>query len=508
VEQFLTKHQDLITGNISVFDRIIFKGYLPFTFPAAAEKFLSRWDVPLRDFKEFTTKQTMLLKAHAQKLAQQANRPYEHLHDAVRKEEYARNIADRDQVSDGLICVLACNEENHTFGLRYGDKRPFLTKKSPRCLTLYYYFFDRYFGLMHVRLCTWMPFTIQIYLNGHEWLARQMTAKNIPFTQRENAFTTISDCVQAQRLADKLQTLPWEKILHAFARRVNPLLRTILVGMEYYWVIAQAEYATDIMFCNGDSLSQLYTKWQKHAAVCFQAEDIMRFMGRKLHGKFNGDITTDIKVRPSVTRIKHFVRGNWIKMYNKHGIVLRIETVINRPGEFRMFKIGRGKKPGSYQPVRKRITNMARYALLGLRANRAYLDALSPVDDPSVAYRELKRLCEPVKKGNKRVRPLNPLRECDRRLFEAVVRGEHHLHGFKSNEIGALIGIVYDKDPVVRKKQCAKMNRTLGILRGHSLITRHGRSRRYRVTDLGIRHMNAAISLYTESLPAIVKIAA
>ena len=508
MDVFLNKYRDNTTGVISVFDRIIFKGYLPLTYPAAAEKFLSRRNILICNFRPFTKSQTELLKTHAFKLAQQANRPYEYKTNVKCKDDFARAIAQRDSITDGLVCVLACNEENHSFGMRYGKGRPILAKNSPQCLTLYYYYMDRHFGLMHIRLSTWLPFNVQVYINGHEWLARQMASKNIRFEQVENAFTTIEDCCRAQRIADKLQTLPWEKILHAFARRVNPLLKTILHGMEYYWVIDQAEYATDILCKRLGWLDELYIKWQTHAAVCFQAVDIMRFMGRQRFGTSKGPVITDVKVRPSVTRIKHRVRGNWIKMYNKNGIVLRIETVINRPGEFRVFKIGHGKKPGYFQAMRKGITNMHRFATICLRANSAYLDALAQVEDPTGAYRELSLLCEPVKKDNRRLRPLNPLRTNDRNLFSAVIRGEHHIHGFKANEVAALLGIAYPTEPSERKRQSAKVNRKLRLLRGHGLITRHGRSRRYRVTEMGIRHMNAAIDMYEHAIPIALKKAA
>jgi hypothetical protein len=457
---------------------------------------------------DFTKKQTMVLKNHAINIANKMNRPYEYAHFMKEKDDYARKIAQRDGITEGLICVLACNEENHSFGMRYGKGRPVLVKNSPKCLTLYFYYIDRHFGLMHIRLGTWMPFNIQVYLNGHEWLARQMAAKNIAFRQSDNAFAAIADCTRAQRISDRFPTLPWEKILHVFARRVNPLLKTILSSMEYYWVIDQAEYATDVMCGNPAWLHELYIKWQKHAAVCFQAGDIMRFMGRKLHGSFNGTITTDVKVRPSVTRIKHCVRGNWIKMYNKNGIVLRVETVINRPGEFRVFKLGHGKKPGYFQAMRKGITNMSRFAAISLRANSAYLDSLAPVDDTTRAYREITGLCEPVKKGAIRARALNPLRGNDRNLFCAVMRGEHHIHGFKANEFAAFLGIVYDAEPAERKRQSAKVNRKLRLLRGHGLIARHGRSRRYRITEKGSRHMNAAIDMYQHAIPSALKMAA
>ena len=172
MEDFLKKHEASITGTISVFDRLIFKGYLPMTYPDAAEKFFASRGILLKGFKDFTKTQTEALKVHAQQVAQKARRPYEYLNGYVRKEEYVRKIAQRDGITEGLICVLAVNEENRSFALRYGEGRPRLKKSSPRCLTLYFYYLDRHFGFMHVRLSTWMPFSIQVYVNGHDWLAQ------------------------------------------------------------------------------------------------------------------------------------------------------------------------------------------------------------------------------------------------------------------------------------------------------------------------------------------------
>jgi hypothetical protein len=314
MQSFIEKHQKKVTGVISVFDRIILKGYLPISYPAAAESFFSRTNRLLKTFKDFTSEQTDILRTHAMQIAKEANRPYEYLREHIRKEEYVRQIAERDKITDGLICVLAVNEENHTFALRYGKDRPHPARCSPRCLTIYYYYMDRHFGFMHVRLSTWMPFTIQVYVNGHDRLARQLDIKNITYEKIENAFVSIADQEKAQKIADRFQSLPIEKILHTFANRVNPLLKTILRGMEYYWVIDQAEYATDVMFRNHAALKELYLNLQKHAAICTQAEDIMNFMGRKLHGSFSGNITTDAKARIDITRVRHVVNGNWIKM--------------------------------------------------------------------------------------------------------------------------------------------------------------------------------------------------
>ena len=89
----------------------------------------------------------------------------------MRKEELARQIAERDHIEDGLICVLSVLEPCRTFSFRTEKGKPRSWASARRkCLFLYYYFMDRDFGLIHVKLQTWFPLQIQVYVNGHEWL--------------------------------------------------------------------------------------------------------------------------------------------------------------------------------------------------------------------------------------------------------------------------------------------------------------------------------------------------
>ena len=116
----------------------------------------------------------------------------------------------------------------------------------------------------------------------------------------------------------------------------------MLYGCEYYWVAAQAEYSTDVMFKTAADLRDLYPRLLSHSTLCFGAKEIMNFLGRKLVGNFQGEVVSDLSSlvcrRVGGSRIKHRVKQNWLKMYDKAGLVLRIETVINNPQEFRVRK--------------------------------------------------------------------------------------------------------------------------------------------------------------------------
>ena len=503
MKKFVEKHQRKITGTISTFDRIIFKGYLPFRFPEAVEHFLYRNGLLIKDFKAFAKKQSEQIKQHAIDYAKKQNRPYQYLNEKIRKEQLARQIAEDDGIDQGLICVFSVLEQNPSYSLRYGENRPHLIRCRPRCLTVYFYFMDRQLGFMHVRLQSWLPFMIQVYVNGHEWLAKRLKQKDIKYDKLENAFVRIQDCTKAQKIADQFCKRRWEKLLAVFARRVNPLMNGILKGMEYYWVTDQAEYATDIMFEGPGELRSLYTKLQRHATVCFSAEDVLTFLGRKLSGHFRGEVENDYKRRLPGARIKHRMKANCIKMYDKFGSVLRVETVVNHPYEFKIRRRAkrRGKTVMGWFPMAKRVTNLYRYAEVSMAANCQYLDALSVVDDPSASIRMLDKLCAPAQLNGHRKRAMNPVSCDDVKLFAAVMRGEHFIHGFRNGHLAEHLGISLSENKPERRRQSSRIGRLLQLLRAHRLIAKIPRSRRYRVTLRGFKVMTAAVFLREEFMP-------
>src|SRR5206468_11523605 len=88
------------------------------------------------------------------------------------------------------------------------------------------------------------------------------------------------------------------------------------------------------------------------------------------------------------------VQQNWLKMYDKAGLILRVETVINNPEVFKVRKrVQRhGKTQVEWVPMRKGVAYLFRYQQVSMQANSRYLEALAVVDDPSKAKRELDRM--------------------------------------------------------------------------------------------------------------------
>ena len=173
MERFVKRHGDRIVGSIAGFDRVLFRGNLSsICHVGGLDRFLSSQRVLYKDFKPFVEKISNEVKEHAKKFAAAKQRPFIYLASSREsKEERARQIMERDQISEGLICVLSCLEPCRSFGIRRDQqsRRLQLIKCERKCLHLYYYFADREFGLMHVRLQTWLPLSIQVCLNGREF---------------------------------------------------------------------------------------------------------------------------------------------------------------------------------------------------------------------------------------------------------------------------------------------------------------------------------------------------
>jgi len=500
-------------GVLTSFDRVIFKGHLTGFFPRGAfARFLGRQGVLLKDFKPYVEKATATLKAHAKQFAEEHGRQYLYLASAKTrasgesKEELARAIAEQEGIVEGLICVFSCIEPCRSFSVR-GNRETHKLEVvyGPRkCLHFYFYFIDPEFGFMHLRLQSWFPFEVQVHINAHEWLARQMDERGIRYERYGNCFTHIEDLQTAQQLCERFAHRTWPRVLNAFARRLNPLLPTIKeTGFgEYYWVTAQCEVATDVMFRDRASLETILPDLFEHATLHFSAEDVLRFLGRKLHGNFKGEVKTSLKKRPEGYRVKHWMKRNSIKMYDKWS-VLRVETTINNPREFKVLKVVETPEGNErrWLPMGKGVANFWRYSQVGTQANHRYLEALAYAQPKGEAIQALDDLCRTRIKDGKRYAKFNPVTQHDCTLFAAVLAGEHTLNGFRNRDLRAHLYDQPASTPQDSKRRCARVSRLIAKLRGHGLIAKVKDARLYRVTQHGHRVMFAALHFRSTDFP-------
>jgi hypothetical protein len=501
--RFERAHQGELQGTLTTVDRLIIHGHLQrLWFPHHMAYFLDRLGVHIaRDFGAFVRRASDRVKDHAEAIARKAGRPFLYQDRVVHgKDDIARQIAARDGITEGLICVLSTVEVATCFALAGGAIRPRLRK----CLHLYFYVLDRELGLIHIRLQTWFPFQIQIYINGREWLARQLERRGVGFERYQNTFLSIEDLPLAQRLCATFTRRRWTRLFDAFARRVNPWLPVIrkLDFGSYYWCIDACEVATDLMWRDRRSLLNVLDDLFDYALRAFSADDVVRFLGQTCRPQTK-ELETRHARRPEGRRIKHRVRQNWLKLYDKWS-VLRVETVINNPSDFRVLRFEndrRGRRRGRWMRMGKGIHNLWRYVQIGEATNRRYLDALAEVKPTGRSLAQLDSLCHHRVLAGQHYARFNPVCRADSELFHAVLSGSHLINGLSNRDLQNQLWTAPAPDPAQARSRCRRVCRLIRKLRGHALLAKIPGRRRYRVTLLGRRLLAAALHYRQRDFP-------
>jgi len=487
---FLERHAKQIRGVISCWDRIVITGTLPEICHAGAMTSLlyarnirifdyTRWAEPLRDE----------LRENAERLAEENGLVIEFIQRKdFRKEERIRDIVAQRGEHPGLVHVFSAMEPCPSFKPWY-DKtsgKTFLRPATAKCLHYYFYFIDAQLGLCYLRVPTWAPFRVQFYFNGHNALAAKLSNQGIAYHQLDNAFPHIEDFARAQRLADTLRIDFLHRRLDRYAKTYCPVARRVSSG--YHWSLMQVEYATDIVFHRQADLQPVYEDIARTAVLAVKASDIAAFLGRKLTGQYQDEMGNDFQTRIQGTRIRHHMGRVAIKMYDKHGLVLRIETTVNDVTFFKHYRRVEhrdGTSEMKYASVRKTIYSLPVLRDLLWASNWRYLEFVSAIEDPRADTKNLDKISRPTREGDRTYRGFNLFDGEDRLLFEAIVGGQFNISGFTNRNLRTLLP----------KKTGEQISRMLKRLRTHGLIKKIGRSYKYYLTRLGRQVVITALKL-------------
>lgn len=494
----------MFTAVLSGWDRLRFCGTLrPLFNPKWMEAHLGVSKVLLKDFRTHAEELTEQIHAQAVAAALAVGRPYRFLRTSrISKEQVARELMERDHVRAGLVTVLGAVEPCLTMTVRLnretGRLQPRLEDRQ--ALHLYHYLVHPQFGLCHVRVQTWYPFTVEVWVNGREWLARQMDAAGLAYVRRDNCFTHLSDPARAQSLCDAQSRVDWPKLLDGLLAHAHPLHRQITrpLHLHYYWSVLQSEYATDLICKDPATLAQIYPQWVRHGMQSFGSVDLMRFLGHRVpattgrvHRNFAKEVTTRYRDRPEGLRIKHWVGQNLIKLYDKVGRILRLETTLNVPGIFKLWlgpvknKRGRPTKKDAWRRLRRSVTDLPARAALSLAANGRYLLALAATRGGRALGETVASICRPVTCQGQRFRAMRPLVPQEMAVLTTINRGDFTVEGFRNADIRRALFAHPATTPEDKLRQSTAAGRCLRRLRAHGMIRKVPGRHRYLVTQKG-----------------------
>ena len=503
---FTELYQDKIYGVIEGLDRVRFRG---------TDRMLSNTDgfrlvlgklgVLLKDFGAWADRTTKRLRALCSRQAQRLGVPVYYLRGSgADKDALARKVAEEHGVAqDGSICMFSVlvpcvaptvvpNRETQHLELIMLPRK---------CVFLYHYFDHPEVGFGHVRLQTWAPYTVTLCLNGRHWLEKQLQAHGVAYQKAGNCFPWIADVELAQALMDAQLETHWHELLEGLVLNLCPGLLQLCAPFEirYYWSADETEFATDVMFRSKAELDALFPALLLHATRVSDTKTLLRYFGRRAEGARLGrvphQVETDCRRRHEGVRIKHWVNGDSVKMYNK-GSLLRAETTINNARNFKAFRPANDdeSKPSSWQKMRKGVNGLYRRCEVSRNSNERYLDALSVVQVHKTLHEVAKGACNRTSRNGRPVRGLNPWNKQDFTLLTFLAKGDWSLNGFRNKMLCKHLDPHLDKlSPQERKKLSSKTSRLIALLRAHGLVRKIAKENRYVLTETGQTFANALI---------------
>ena len=493
------RYDDRIAGVLSCYDRVVITGTLPTVcYAAGMTRFLYAQNVRIFDYPQFASTLRDRVRERAVAVAAEAGVAIEHIAKShVRKEAVVAKVLEARGDYPGLVHVISAMEACNAYQ-PWHDKqthKTYLKPDSGKCLHYYFYFMDAELGLVYLRVPTWAPFRLQFYCNGHSWLARRMTAEGIGFAAADNAFVRIDDWPRAQALADDLSPDRLHQTLDRYAALCCPVLEAF--GQSYHWSLMQVEYSTDLVFRSAATLASLYEQLTRESVLNVKANQIATFLGRQITPQLAQELGSQFSTRIEGTCIKHRFGSASIKMYDKFGRVLRIETTTNDVSFFKHYRKvehRQGPPTRTLTPVKKTI-----YSLIDLRellygCNRRYLEHLSALDDVSAGIRALDRLTRPRPVKGSAVKGINFFDPTDNALLHALQNPRVNIAGIRRADL----------QPLLNHISPTRISRQLRRLRDIGIIKRVAGTYRYYLTRIG-RAATAALCRVTQTviIPAL-----
>ena len=502
----IEQNKEKINGILKTFDRMIINGYQlnlcnyrHFLF------YLIQNDVKLVDFDKFAFKETEELCNHIDNYIKNNNIENIYLNSGkIDKNEIVMAELEKNPTKTGLIVALSAVEICNTMTVKPNKETQKLevTSRPTKCKHYYFYYNDKEFGLMYLKIQTWFPYNVQIYINGREYLSKLLDKNHIKYEMYNNSFSYIEDFTKAQKLADDILNQKISNSFDGLIKQINIHLSKIekIFSHSYYWCIDQCEFATDINFKSREDLSLFYKTLVETAYFTFSSEDIYSFFGRnvsRIHMFSKGEIVSDLRHRYQGYRIKFKINNNQIKMYDK-GNNLRIEVTINNPKDFKVLKEKERiiehksiEKEKVWVPMGKSISNLYRYVEISKSITKRYIEALPDINIDEVPISEINKISSSIEVNDRTYTGFNILEKDTLKLFSIISSGEYLINGFSNK----LIREKYFYKEIT-KKDINKLTRILSKLKAHGIIKKVARKNKYYLTTNGRKIINS-ILIYT-----------
>jgi hypothetical protein len=217
------------------------------------------------------------------------------------------------------------------------------TKEQRRVSVFYVYIWDAAMGSGFIKICSYFPYPVKAWVNGHEWAKRQALAAGIGFTALSNGFASCADPAALQAICDRFGPGTVQVWFERWMARLPLPLTGADRDAGYWWELSmrQVETSRTLVFdedCHARAFFEALLCENMDLGRPENVELLFR-RGQRLGGHSSpppgGGFKTKIDRYCHLVTLNVFYKSSRLKQYLKDGVALRIETVINSPKDLR-----------------------------------------------------------------------------------------------------------------------------------------------------------------------------
>ena len=248
----------------------------------------------------------------------------------------------------------------------------------------------------------------------------------------------------------------------------------------------------------------------RHAWITGNSANVLRYLGRPLTaaGKPHANSTHEVMSRVldfhDGLRVRHWVDHNSVKVYNEFNN-LRIETTINMPYMFRVYRRAQGQPSTArkkLRPLRKGVADIPLRAQVSQEVNNRLMDELSTFTNNTPMHELLAPHVRARTQQGRRVRALDVSGK-DRELLKAISDPAFTVSGITNAALRKKLAASPWGAGRTDKQLSARVSRHFRLLRDHGLIRKVPSRNRYHLTHKGRQlttALHAMLSASTEQL--------
>ena len=498
MDRFLQLFGHFVQFSYACWDRIVLRGYYPrLQRPENIVHFFHNVCGDARITPAVLARRTAIYRRWLERYTEQHRIPLLTAPKGVRKEQVVAPYYRSFKPDAGVVVILKSMEQSSTyisFEPRHaplsGDDYRLIKRAPKRFLHYYFYVLDPVMGPMSLCVASYLPFSVNCFMNGHSYVAGERRRAGVAFRMEDNAIVRCADPALLITIADRLDERILQQRATYWASRLAPRFSArerAACQLHYQWSVAQIEFARDVIFQRRARLRDLFQRAVEIGVALGGATQTRHIFGRHINRRYRGKLETVLERRDEgFPVLRAYYKSSYVKQYEKGNLLLRTETCLNDT-----YHLDIGRKLANLPALKQHLA----------ATTDRYLEQQAELLDSTIDTGALAKLAAPVSLGSRRVPGIKLHDDRVIRLLDCLLYTGGLLGNWTTRELHQRVLARHRLSE--QDYTLAQLRYDLGKLRAHSLAERIGTSRRYRLTADGVRLGALLVKIRTRLLGPI-----